>query len=63
MIVDSSAVIAILVREPGHERVIETLGEAEVLGIGAPTLTEAGLVMTAKLGPAGKALETATKPC
>ena len=56
MIVDSSAVIAILVREPGHERVIAALGEAEVLGIGAPTLTETGLAMTAKLGPAGKAL-------
>ena len=56
MIVDSSAVIAILVREPGHERVIEALGEAEVLGIGAPTLTETGLIMTARLGPAGKPL-------
>jgi ribonuclease VapC len=56
VIVDSSAVIAVLLREPGHERLIEELGEAELSGIGAPTLAETGLVMTAKVGSNGRAL-------
>jgi ribonuclease VapC len=56
VIVDSSAVVAVLLREPGHEQLIQVFGGAEVLGIGAPTLAETGLVMTAKLGPSGKAL-------
>lgn len=56
MIADSSAVVAILLREPGYERLAARIGEADLVGIGTPTLAETGLVMTAKLGPAGKAL-------
>lgn len=50
MIVDASAVIAVLLKESGHERLVAHLAEAEVSGIGAPTLTEAGIVLTARLG-------------
>jgi ribonuclease VapC len=49
VIVDTSAVVAIMLREPGHERLVERLATAEVAGIGAPSLSEAGLVLTAKL--------------
>lgn len=52
MIVDSSAVVAILLREPGYERVLERLGSETEPGIGAPTLAETGLVLTARLGDA-----------
>ena len=50
MIVDASAVIAIVLREPGAEELAEKLRLAEVKGIGAPTLVEAGIVLTARLG-------------
>ena len=45
MILDSSAVISILCREPGYEALIVKLREAETLGVGAPTLAEIGLVL------------------
>lgn len=50
MIVDSSVVVAIALGEPGHEELVEQLQSAEVLGIGTPTLTEAGMVLSARLG-------------
>lgn len=45
MILDSSAVVSIICREPGHEGLVTKLQTAEVLGIGAPTLAEIGLVL------------------
>lgn len=56
MILDSSAVVAILLREPGHEHLLERLAEAAHAGIGAPTLTESGMVMTARMGIGGATL-------
>jgi len=50
MIVDSSAIVAIILREPGWEDVVTRLGAEAVAAIGAPTLAEAGLVLTAKMG-------------
>jgi ribonuclease VapC len=48
VILDSSAIVAIVVREPGFERLVARLREADTLGIGAPTLTEVGLVLEAR---------------
>ena len=56
MIVDSSTIIAILLKEPGYERLMAALGAAQVVGIGAPTLVETGIVLTARLGPAGMSI-------
>lgn len=56
MIVDSSAVVAILLREPGWESLLERLTADGVAGIGAPTLVETGIVLAARLGIAGKTL-------
>lgn len=56
MIVDSSAVIAVLLRQPGHETMFERLSQAPGAGIGAPTLAETGVVLAAKLGVAGRTL-------
>ena len=50
MIVDSSAIVAMVVREPGWEGLIARLGADEAPAIGAPTLAEVGLVLTAKIG-------------
>jgi ribonuclease VapC len=50
VIVDSSALVAIVLREPGWETLVARLGAEVAPGIGAPTLAEAGLVLTAKMG-------------
>ena len=55
MIVDASALVAIVLREPGWDALVEALS-ASPAGVGAPTLVEAGLVLTAKLGPGGRSL-------
>lgn len=51
MIVDSSAIIAILLREPGWQALVAKLASATAPGVAAPTLAETGLVLTAKIGP------------
>lgn len=56
MIVDSSAVIALVLREPGWEELAGKLAAAATAAIGAPTLAETGLVLTAKLGRKAPAL-------
>lgn len=56
MIVDSSAVIAVLLRQPGHEALLDRLEIAQSAGIGTPTLVETGIVLVARLGIAGKSL-------
>lgn len=50
MIVDGSAIVAIVLREPGWEALVEKLTTTSLCGVGAPTLAEAGVVLTAKLG-------------
>jgi ribonuclease VapC len=56
LILDSSAIVAILLREPDHETLLERLADAETAAIGAPTLTECGIVLSARLGAQGKTL-------
>ena len=50
MIVDSSALVAIVLKEPGWEDLLGRIGEADTVAIGAPTLAETGAVLTARLG-------------
>lgn len=50
MIVDSSAIVAIVLREPGWEDLVARLEREQVAGIGASTLAETGLVLTVRLG-------------
>jgi ribonuclease VapC len=50
MIVDSSALLAIIFREPGFEELVERLLDAESVAAGAPTLAETGIVLHARLG-------------
>lgn len=56
MILDSSAIVAVVFREPGHERVLEAIGSAASVGIGAPTLVETGIVLAARLGADARGL-------
>lgn len=55
MIVDTSALVAIVLREPGWDALVDKLSTGPA-GAGAPTLAEAGAVLTAKLGPRGRSL-------
>ena len=49
MIIDSSAVLAIFLREPDAEAVLSAIIDADFAGIGAPTATETGLVLTSRM--------------
>lgn len=49
MILDSSAVVAIVFQEPGFERLVERLTAASEVGIASPTLVECGIVLAARL--------------
>lgn len=51
MILDTSAILAVLFREAEHERILDKLLRAESKGVGAPTLVEVSLVLTGRLGP------------
>jgi ribonuclease VapC len=56
VIVDSSAIVAILLKEPGYERLRDYLAAAGHVSIGAPTVVESSLVLCSRLGHAGKTL-------
>jgi ribonuclease VapC len=56
VILDSSALVAIVLREPGFEKVVSKLATAPAVAVGAPTLVEAGIVLTARLGSAARGL-------
>jgi ribonuclease VapC len=45
---DSSALVAILFGEPGYLDLVDRILEADVVRIGAPTLTETAIVITAR---------------
>jgi ribonuclease VapC len=54
VIIDSSAILAIVGKQPGYERILHALATAQRTRIGAPTRLETGIVMTARFGPRGK---------
>jgi len=49
VILDSSALVAILFAEPGHLKLVDAILEADKAGVSAPTLAEAGLVFMGRL--------------
>lgn len=54
MILDSSAVLAIVFQEPGYEGVLDRILAADAVGMGTPTLCETGILLVARLGPQGR---------
>ena len=56
MILDSSAVVAIALQEPGFEHLLAAMDAASRIGIGAPTLVEASIVLSARTGLDGRGL-------
>jgi ribonuclease VapC len=59
MVLDSSAIVAIHLKEPGHDRLIEALDKSEVVVVGVPTLLETAMVLTARLGQDARPLLSA----
>ena len=56
MILDTSAIVAIVFREPEEEEFLRKIGTAVTAGIGAPTLAETAIVLAASLGQKGQHL-------
>ena len=56
MILDTSAILAVLFREPDHQTLIDKLLAPGTKGVGTPTLVETGLVMTGRLEGDAEAL-------
>ncbi|MEQ9400424.1 MAG: type II toxin-antitoxin system VapC family toxin [Longimicrobiales bacterium] len=54
MVIDSSALIAILLGEPGSDDLVRTIARAGERMVGAPTWVEASAVMRARKGPGGE---------
>jgi ribonuclease VapC len=46
VIIDSSAIVAMLAREPGSDRLLDTMTESAQRSISAPTLVETSVVLT-----------------
>jgi ribonuclease VapC len=56
LILDTSAVIAVIREEVDSRRIVARLEAAGEIGIGTPTLTESSLVLVGRYGPAGQAM-------
>jgi ribonuclease VapC len=56
MIVDASALLTVIFREPGYEPVLAKLESADFVGAGSPTLAETGMVLHARLGEGSRGL-------
>lgn len=51
MIIDTSALVAVVVREAGYEGILEKLSApSTVAGMGSPTVAELGIVLSSRLG-------------
>jgi ribonuclease VapC len=56
LILDSSAVVSMIIEEPGHGRLLDATSDAAEVAIGAPTLVETDMVMIGRFGLPGQAL-------
>jgi ribonuclease VapC len=50
VILDSSVLVALALDEPDRDALVAKINEAEIVGVGAPTLVEAGIVISARIG-------------
>jgi ribonuclease VapC len=49
MILDASAILAMILAEPGSQDLIRRVGESAVIAVGAPTLVETAMVLSSRL--------------
>ena len=55
MIVDTSALVAVVFEEPEAKQISRAIRDADVVRVGAPTLVEATAVVLGRPGPRGEA--------
>jgi len=48
MILDSSAIVAVMLAEPGCEILLDKISSAPVIGVAAPTVVEAAMVLSSR---------------
>jgi len=60
LIVDTSALVAIVIEEPGYAEPLDKLVAMGRARAGTPTLVETGIVLRGRLGPAGRTLLSVT---
>jgi ribonuclease VapC len=53
VILDTSAIVAVVFREPEEGVFLKKIGEARTVAIGAPTFAETAIVLVARLGQQG----------
>jgi len=56
VILDSSAIVTIILREMGSDRVLDAMEAADACRVGAPTLVETAMVLTGRLGDEGRTM-------
>jgi len=49
VILDTSAILAVLLRELGCEGLLRHIAEAQMVGVGAPTVVETAMVLSARI--------------
>jgi ribonuclease VapC len=49
LILDSSAIVAAMLREPGHQRILERIDAATSVGVAAPIVVETAIVISSRL--------------
>ena len=49
MVLDTSAIVAIHLKEPGFRQLIEKIDRASIIAVGVPTLLETTMVLSARL--------------
>ena len=54
MILDTSAIVAIIREEQGEARLVKAVEGAATVGIGTPTLVEASIVLIRRMGVVGR---------
>jgi ribonuclease VapC len=49
LILDSSAILAAILEEPGYSDILDSISNAQSVGVGAPTFVETAIVLSSKL--------------
>lgn len=49
MVLDTSAIVALLLAEPGYKALVAKIQTARILAAGSPTIVEAGMVLSSRL--------------
>ncbi|MCU1262747.1 MAG: PilT protein domain protein [Bryobacterales bacterium] len=49
MVLDTSAIVALLLAEPGFKGLMMKIQTARILAVGSPTIVEAGMVLSSRL--------------